>query len=269
MSNNLTVSVSSKQRALFAAVRKAELEIVRALTEAGVSVNFSLPSQPGHIAITPLMLACFKGYSEMVRYLLDHGAIVEATDELDNTALYYAVRSNQNVAIDGIVSCLLEHGADPNHKIRANWGNVFVASIRKGQAQTIQRLLAAGAKVNSESENMTSPLIEAANVGDDNITSLLLANGANVNYRGIGGRTALMTAADNGFVRVVELLIEWNADPNASDENGSTALTLAANRVGDCFDETEGQRYLEVIKLLVKSGVHMNVLAPNGWTPLD
>ena len=61
---------------------------------------------------TALMKALEYGYFEIVKYLVKHGADVNARDNTNKTALMYASKWGQLE----MVKCLVEHGADINTK---------------------------------------------------------------------------------------------------------------------------------------------------------
>jgi ankyrin repeat protein len=261
---------TTKQKALFSAVKRRDLAAVRELIQAGVDIHFVSPHQRGYAAMTPLMEACFQGHIEIAQLLLERTKAVDTTDDLGATALYYAVRSARKPNIFRIVNSLLERGANPNHKLReSRAGTVFVASIRKGMADVVRSMLIAGADVNPDI-GWSSPLIEAANIGEIDVCRLLTGRGADVNAQTASeGWTALMSASNARHIEMVKLLLEEKADPNLWTKKGETALTLATNRMGNCFDEESGNAYLKIVKLLVEAGADLNVVAPNGWTPMD
>ncbi|MBL7016002.1 MAG: ankyrin repeat domain-containing protein [Kiritimatiellales bacterium] len=90
--------------ALMAAAFNGQVESMKVLIDAGADVNLRINQ-----GVTPLMAACGP-YPAAVRLLLENGAEVNATDEIESfTALMYA-------AVEGlspIVDILLEYGADP------------------------------------------------------------------------------------------------------------------------------------------------------------
>lgn len=90
--------------ALMAAAFNGQVESMKVLIDAGADVNLRVNQ-----GVTPLMAACGP-YPAAVRLLLENGAEVNATDEIESfTALMYA-------AVEGlspIVDILLEYGADP------------------------------------------------------------------------------------------------------------------------------------------------------------
>ena len=104
----------------------------------------------------------------------------------------------------------------------------LVAAVRGGSVEITQRLLGAGADVNSScGDGGESALCEAASRGEGTIVGVLLSNGASPNQRTQSGQTALMLAASQGHPDVVEHLKAAGADPDAKDSLGMTASQYA------------------------------------------
>jgi ankyrin repeat protein len=72
-----------------------------------------------------------------------------------------------------------------------------------------------------------SPLMNAADWGEDAAAGVLIAAGADVNARSRVGRSPLMYAAAGGHDGVVWRLLAAGADPAASDADGHTAADEA------------------------------------------
>lgn len=69
--------------------------------------TFSYYFQAGY---TPLHVACHFGQVNMVRFLLQHGAQIDAVTKIGYTPLHQAAQQGHGI----IVKMLLEHGASPN-----------------------------------------------------------------------------------------------------------------------------------------------------------
>jgi len=74
----------------------------------------------------------------------------------------------------------------------------------------------------------TQTWIQAADRGDAQTLEALLAEGADVNAQTASGETALMRAASNGRTETVRFLLDKGADVNLERHDGLTALALAA-----------------------------------------
>ena len=105
----------------------------------------------------------------------------------------------------------------------------------------------------------SSPLAEAARVGNAEEVIILLAEGNDIDERDIQyDATALQWAAEYGHKGIVEILTSNGADLNALNNDGRTALHWATLN-----------SKLEVCKLLIKKGAKLNVRDENEETPID
>ncbi|WP_295392588.1 ankyrin repeat domain-containing protein, partial [Thiolapillus sp.] len=90
--------------------------------------------------------------------------------------------------------------------------------------ESIEKLLAKGADVNSANKYGKTALMMAAENWNLAAASVLLAHGADVNRKTVASCTALTLAAENDSPEVTALLIERGADLNARTRAGATAL---------------------------------------------
>lgn len=142
-----------------------------------------------------------------VRALVAKGAEVNARDQVDTTALTYAVRTGNR---------------------------------KTGDAAVLRFLLTKGADPNANSSCRLTSLMYAIERGDLEAVKLLLDHGADPNAATPEGYTALMAAASLGNPDAVALLLKHNADAQAQTRQGETALTLARlyrNRIAG-YDRT-------------------------------
>lgn len=173
-------------KSLRRAIDVGRYDIVETLLEHGV---FAV-TQTGKIYA--LHQASRRGYSGLVKYLLDHGAIA------DDKALDGAARSGQN----NIVKMMLDHGVSAITKT----GKTSAAESAAGNGcfETLKMLLERGALVDDW------VVCKAASAGRTDIVKILLDNGASVNAM-LYGSTALWEAQCRSRVDVVKLLLERGA----------------------------------------------------------
>jgi ankyrin repeat protein len=127
----------------------------------------------------------------------------------------------------------------------------------EGNFTKINRLLKAGANIESVDDSGRTALIIAASRGDAASCSVLLGNKTDVNRKDIAGRTAFMHAAMENRVDACELLLKNGADLNAKDGSGWTALMLAS-----------WKRRLNACAFLVGNGADIYAEDPDGKTAL-
>ena len=185
------------------------------LLEAGAKID--MPETK--TGATPLNEAVFKGHLGVVELLLAHGANVSIKDHAGFSPADNAIRQHH----PEVACVLLAHskdGALANHLLEE--------AVRRGQADTVQMLLDAGATIDARFASGSTALYEAALKGDNQIVSLLVSRGANVNVRETtSGTTPLYAAAAFGREEVVETLLLWGADPNLTSKEGISPLHAA------------------------------------------
>ena len=231
---------------LLFAVREAALECVKILVAAGADVN-----QTSVDGSAPLLVAAQNGLYDVAAYLLDHGANPNQTNEKGWSPLYLAVknRNHETTAVPApssvgsleFIQLLLQHGADPNVRIKTE--------TEVHQAMTAVWLKEAGA----------TPLLRAALCGDLTTVRLLLEHQADPLIPTFDKTTPLMAAAGVGWadgliheysadqtVELVKLLLERGADIRAANDHGITALHGAAYKGAN-----------RVVQLLVDRGADL------------
>ncbi|KAH7412514.1 ankyrin repeat-containing domain protein, partial [Cadophora sp. MPI-SDFR-AT-0126] len=173
------------------------------------------------------------GHEDMVQYLLDQGAIIDATPKKGEAALGYAAELGK----ESITRLLLDRGAKPNppgHSYDIDTGYSGAALFRaagNGHESIVRLLLDRGALIDGKGYIGMSPLQLAASRGHLAIVRLLLDRGANVNATSSTGSTALMDAAFNGRPEIVRLLLDHGAD--ADMKTKSTAMSYAKEKHHD------------------------------------
>jgi len=241
--------------------------MVRLLLDNGARVN------PPKAERTPLMLASYKGYVELVKLLLAKGADVRARGRLgfDNrTPLALAVEMDHVE----VVKLLLAAGADARDEgllgLAASAPSLTDDDPRRKtlprpSAEVLQLLLDRGA--NAKSPDGDSALL-SANTADK--VKLLLAHGANPNATGQYGKTALHAAASRGDSESVAALLNAGAEVNARDSDRDTALLVMLQTDEDNKKApTVTKDYTGVVRTLLRNKkIDVNVQNEHGETAL-
>lgn len=83
-----------------------------------------------------------------------------------------------------------------------------------------------GADVNARNKFGDAPLLDAAMLGNYEMTSVLLKYGADPNVQSSGFETPILCAVRSGSAKVVALLLEKGADPKYRTPNGKTIFDV-------------------------------------------
>jgi ankyrin repeat protein len=113
----------------------------------------SLANAFGDDGFHPLGLACFFGHVDAARFLLDHGADVNAlsrNEHIQTAAIHAAAASNEEGTAEStryeLVKLVLDHGADPNLPQGGGDFRAIDAARQNGDKRVEQLLLERGAK---------------------------------------------------------------------------------------------------------------------------
>jgi len=190
--------------------------------------------------------------AEIVEFLLDAGADVEAKDVEGETPLYRAVARKRA----GLVKLLISKGADVN-AVDNDGQTMLYRAVVDNSVEIAKLLLTAKANVilsNDDKEN--SLLNTAVTYNYTEMVRLLLQNGADANTKNEYGETPLYQAVKEDNVELVKLLIE-KADLEEKNEDGETALHRAVDLKND-----------ELVELLLAAGAEVNSVDKQGKTVL-
>eukprot|EP00756_Hemistasia_phaeocysticola_P037535 Hpha_TRINITY_DN16702_c5_g2::TRINITY_DN16702_c5_g2_i4::g.76553::m.76553 len=132
-------------------------------------------------------------------------------------------------------------------------------AVRSGCSRTVYGILERGADVDRRGGYYHTPLTLAANLCHYEVLRTLVKRGAQLNLGDREGKTALWHSAYQNDLRTVRFLIRKGVDVHDS-------LPLCAASGGSRY--RRGRDQVEVLKLLLKSGVDVNASGASGPTPL-
>ena len=200
--------VAGRELGLVEAVKRQDLELVKALLAQAVDVNVAEAD-----GATALHWATHWNDLRTATLLILAGADVNAKNELGVAPLSLAAL-NGNAAM---ATALLNAGGDPNAALPGG-ETILMTGSRTGSAELVRVLLTEGSEVNETAHwQKQTALMWAASEGHGDIVQLLLDNGADVHARSKHGSTPLLLAARKGDVGSARLLLAAGADVNATE----------------------------------------------------
>lgn len=207
---------------LIRAVKKGRENRVRHLIETR-NVNVNLRDELGK---TLLYYAVYHNHEKIVKYLVRHGADVNATDKKGFTPIMFATDIN-------IVKYLVEHDAKLN--VANECGDTFLHFLSSHSATEndhtviVKYLVDHGADVNLQNEVGNTPLHLAARINNEIIAKYLIDHDSYVNKRNLYGNTPLIYAILNNNAKLVQYLQDHGANTDYKYADNNTALTIADN----------------------------------------
>ena len=159
---------------------------------------------------TALILAAKNGSTDVVKALIAKKADIDAVDNDGETALSLADN-------DAITQLLKDAGAK----------ETLISAAKEGDTDFIKNYKG---DVNAGGASGFTALMKAAEEGETDSIEALIAAGAKVNFKEKDNWTALMCAANEGQVDSIKALIAAGADVALTDNDGNSALSLAEEK---------------------------------------
>ncbi|MDH4271667.1 MAG: ankyrin repeat domain-containing protein [Candidatus Aminicenantes bacterium] len=233
---------------LHLAAQGRHLEVLRYLVDKGADLD-ALDNN----GIAPLHILARSGQTEAARFLIEKGADIDIKDPVKLTPLNMAAESG----LEAMVKMLIEKGANIENKHAYGRTPLVGAARERGDINVIRTLLDAGADVNSSDRWGETALDLAAWRGFEEVVNLLLERGAALPVAPAKVGNLLQNAAEKGLTGLFSKVVEKGADLTFSIEDGGTLLHVAA--AGGA---------IPIIETLLAKGLDINRQDGNGWSPL-
>ncbi|WP_239662083.1 ankyrin repeat domain-containing protein, partial [Brachyspira hyodysenteriae] len=221
---------------------------------------------------TPLMIAALRNDYDMVQFLVEKGADVNAKTHSEYSSVvtplllsldYEHIESRYDEN-SSVAEFLINNGADIN--VKNNHGETpLMYASKLHNIKVVELLIQKGADINAFNNYGNTALIYGVN--NLETVKLLVENGADVNFYK-GGSTALISACEYSHERnidVIKYLVSKKANINAQDNKGDTAL----NKTLDTSDEGSIDILdFEIAHFLIEQGADVNIKNKREYTPL-
>lgn len=209
---------SDKNCALIVAIKEKYSAAAIKLIEYGAN-----PNHQNRHGVTPLILAAQKGLLGVVILLLEVGAN-PCQPSLTTTALIQASHFGHY----NIVKDLIEKGALVN-QTNQKGTTALMRACQEGHVNIARLLLYNHADVEHKNHDDMNALMLASQRGNLEIVETLLRHGSRVNEITLQHSTALMLACKRGHINVVQRLMSYGAELCMRDYRGQSAKSIAEN----------------------------------------
>jgi len=244
-----------------------------------VTKNAKIDGRLAESQSTTLMTAIGYGASkEVLNYLIDHGASIDAKSEYGKSALEIAVGAGSRDAVE----VLIKRGADYKQPISSGGGNTLIhlAAISPDSGPLEYLLSIKGTDPNIKNKEGETPLHMAAEYGRINQVNILLKKKADPNAKSDTGRTPLhyLTFGSQGStsfesdVEIGKALIAAGADINAKTKSGETPLFYESDRPSRTIVSTNTKIFYPISRLLrffLQNGADPTIAQEDGVTPAE
>jgi ankyrin repeat protein len=213
----------------------------------------SLIKEKDHQYNKPLHLAALKGATNLVSYLIAHGADVNSRNKFGQTPLHRAMIGGDYVT----TKLLIDAHAEVNGRDNQGVIPVHVAAQRR-HGKLVELLLEHGAEVDAQDAFRRRPINMSIMGSSNESLQALVKAGADYNFIDAHGNNFLHLAAGGGSPALVTTFLELKLGVNSVNSNKFTAAHFAAQN-----------GHKEVLEVLDKWGGDFNLRSSNKRTPLD
>ncbi|WP_257296389.1 ankyrin repeat domain-containing protein, partial [Endozoicomonas sp. YOMI1] len=211
--------------------------------------------------------SCVGRANKILKTLLDRGANpnlcnIDSWNGKRNIPLHCAAERGSYE----VTKVLLEYGADPQARDRANWTALHWATMeyKTQSVMLLKCLLDHGVDINARSNFFgRTPLGNAIISGELPVVNTLLSEGADPNISDIQGSTALDYAVSKGNTDMVDDLLAHGANPDTPGDNIYDSYGWS-NALCKALSEQD----TDIVDMLLAYGANPNKVSKKGDTPL-
>lgn len=208
-----------------------------------------------HDGRTYIFWAAYKGNTQLMKYLLKHGAKTNLTDDKGNTIINFAASSGQQNT--EVYDLCLENGADLQKDLNPDGANaLLLAAPFDSDLKLISYFQSKGLDLNSTDNSGNTVFNYVAKTGNISLMNALLEKGIKGNNNAFVFAAYGTRGKTNG-IEVYNYLEGLGLDPNTTNAEGTTPLHVLASRSKD----------VELLSYLLKKGLDVNQPNNEGNTP--
>lgn len=230
------------------ACRGVYYDIMKYLVEKGADVN----AQDNNL-VTPLISLVNRNNIEAAKYLLSRNADPNIADNQKQTPLHYAAARG----LFEMVKILLENNAKPEMRNSYGRTTLILAARETGNLDVIKYLVERGSDINAEDNNSDSPLILATWRGYETVVNYLIDKNADIPVSGAKATILFEYTLNKKLVKLYETILIKGGDAEKLIDNGTTAIHIGAKG---------GSK--QIVDDLIKRKFNVNAEDTYGMTPL-
>lgn len=182
----------------FEAVRNNKVETLKALGK-----TLDLGSVRDGFGNTLLIEAASKGRTQVVSYLLSKKVDINAKNQNDETAIWFAMENNESKIFDQLAKA----GANLEVRSKIEKDTLLIRASQNNNVETVDKLLKAKPSLlNLQNARGETALIIAAQFGNKGPIQYLLKSKADKAIKDKSGLTALQHAQKNDLKETMQLL---------------------------------------------------------------
>ncbi|XP_076080659.1 uncharacterized protein LOC143051648 [Mytilus galloprovincialis] len=212
-----------------------------------------LPKEHHGSGDTPLIRACYHGYTDMTQWMLQNNVDVNQCRDDGTTGLIMASCHGHT----DVMKLLLETNPNIDQCDNKGCSPLFMAS-QEGHSDIENLLLERNPNIDLCNNDGCSPLLTASYNGHTEIVKLLLERNIKINLCNNEGCSPLYMASQNGHTDIVKMLLESSAYVDLCDTDGCSPLFMASQN-----------GHTDIIKLLLEKNPNIDLCVKDGRSPLN
>ncbi len=254
--NNIVVAQQNNQKynvELFKAIINYNTDIVKKIIDSDPLLLESKDS----VGNKPLITSCQFYREDILNYLIEKGADVNAKNSMGITPLFASIHP-ENTCFSheiNIFKKLIENGADIRTKLNYKYGELTIlqAAVCNSLYDIVKLLISKGADIDAKGIKGTALQIAIINQ-DTLIAELLIKNGAKLQEFSYGN-SELHLAAMNGCTKLIPLLLKYGIKVDQLNDYNHTPLYYASMH-----------GHSETAESLIAAGANKNNISEENYT---
>lgn len=183
---------------------------------------------------TPLFSAVKSDSVETIKILLgnDRGiqADINARDFMGNSIIHAAIKWSAYNSAEFLVNLKTETSSNIINSKNLAGKTVLHEAAKQGNIAFLQMFIRAKADINASDETGCTPLTEAVLTNKTDAVEMLLNNGASPSQQDMYGKTPFHEAVAIGDTKIISMIREAGGNPLASDAYGKTPFLLSIGK---------------------------------------